>query len=168
MRSRDDSESSRLQDALEAYRAAAHADADSHFDERALESQRLRILARLEQVGQRARVLPFPGAMSAVRTASGTSRRWISAAAAAGLLIGLVTGQLLHVMPGDNWGQRDPVRLAPPAARMTLVPVVASTSLDPEDALLDAIDAAVTRQGAPDLRAFDDITFASELRWPER
>jgi hypothetical protein len=45
---------------------------------------------------------------------------------------------------------------------------VASTSLDPEDALLDAIDAAVTRQGAADLRAFDDITFASELRWPER
>ena len=35
------------------------------------------------------------------------SRRWISAAAAAGLIIGLGTGQLLHVIPGDNWVNRD-------------------------------------------------------------
>jgi hypothetical protein len=65
-------------------------------------------------------------------------------------------------MPGDNWVHRDPVRASPPAppARMAIVPAVVNTSLDPEDALLDAIDAAVKRQGASDLRAFDDLTFS--------
>jgi len=160
MTSRQDSEA-RLKEALEAYRAAAHAEADSFFDERALETQRGRILARLEQVGQRARVLPFPGASAGVRPGVGHSRRWISAAAAAGLFIGLVTGQLLHVMPGDNWVHPEPVRLGPPApGRMAVVPAVVQTSFDSEDALLDAIDAAITRRGASDLRAYDDLTFS--------
>ena len=44
MKSREDSEA-RLKEALEAYRSAAHAEADSYFDERALETQRGRILA---------------------------------------------------------------------------------------------------------------------------
>lgn len=160
MTPREDSEA-RLTDALDAYRAAAHAEADSHFDERALEAQRVRILARIEQFGHRARVLPFPSAAANIRLGTSHPRRWISAAAAAGLFIGLVTGQLLHVMPGDNWGHRDPVGVTAPAgARMAVVPAVANTALDPEDALLDAIDAAVTRQGALDLRAFDDLTFS--------
>lgn len=153
----------RRDDALDAYRAAARAEADRHFDDRALETQRARILARLEQAGQRARVLPFPGSTPPSRPGTGHTRRWISAAAAAGLLIGLITGQLLHVMPGDNWVHRDPGRLgAPPRGSMAVVPAVATTSIDAEDALLDAIDAAVTRRGATDLRAFDDFMFASE------
>lgn len=161
MSRREDTEAT-LTDTLDAYRAAAHAEADSHFDDRALEAQRARILARLEQAGQRARVLPFPGAGTTVRLGASHTRRWISAAAAAGLFIGLVTGQLLHVMPGDNWVHREPVRVAAPsrAPRMAIVPAVANTSLDPEDALLDAIDAAVDRQGAWDLRAFEDLTFS--------
>lgn len=161
MTSRDDTEA-RLKNALDAYRAAAHAEADGYFDERALEAQRLRILARLEQAGHRAKVLPFPGVMAAGRPGAGTSRRWISAAAAAGLLIGLVTGQLLHVMPGDNWVHRDPIRSAQPSPRMAVVPAVVNTSLDADDALLDAIDRAVARHGARDLRAFDDLTFGNE------
>jgi hypothetical protein len=160
MTSRDDSEASR-QDALEAYRAAAHAEADGYFDDRALEAQRLRILARLEQAGYRAKVLPFPGALASARLGTSSSRRWISAAAAAGLLVGLLTGQLLHVMPGDNWvhPDRTPIGQQPGAARLTAVPVVAKASLDADDALLDAIDAAVARHAVTDLRAFDDLTF---------
>jgi hypothetical protein len=107
----------RMTEALDAYRAAAHAEADGYFDERALEAQRVRILARLEQAGQRARVLPFPGAGATPRLGPSHSRRWISAAAAAGLFIGLVTGQLLHVMPGDNWVHREPVRVSAPPGR---------------------------------------------------
>ena len=77
----------------------------------------VRILARLEQAGHRARVLPFPGAGTGVRLGTSHPRRWISAAAAAGLFIGLVTGQLLHVMPGDNWVHRDRSGVASPAGR---------------------------------------------------
>lgn len=153
-----------LADALDAYRAAACAEADGHFDDRALEVQRQRILQKLVQAGQPARVLRFPGAAAAFRPTGGISRRWISAAAAAGLLVGLITGQLLHVMPGDAWvhgvAPRGPQ--AVPASRMAVVPAMATT--DADNALLDAIDVAVTSRGASDLRAFDDLTFAYEPR----
>lgn len=154
---------------VDAYRAAAHAEADAHFDDRALEAQRQRILQRIDQAGQSARVIRFPGVPVGLRTATHTSRRWISAAAAAGLLIGLLTGQLLHVLPGDNWVHRDAGRTAatapPPAAgRMTIVPALATTTIDADDALLDAIDAAVSAHAVSDLRALDDLTFAYEPR----
>jgi len=154
-----------LADALAAYRAAACAEADAHFDERTLEAQRQRILQKITQAGQPARVLPFPGATGSFRPAAGISRRWISAAAAAGLLVGLVTGQLLHVIPGDTWVHRVAPRQAQPApaGRMLIVPAVSATT-DADNALLDAIDVAVTSRGASDLRAFDDLTFAYEPR----
>ncbi len=155
--------------ALEAYRAAAHAEADAHFDERALETQRQKILQRLEQAGQRARVIPFPGATEPVRPGIASSRRWISAAAAAGLLIGLVTGQLFHVSHGDRWVPQVASAPRPAAAapatngRMAAVPALA-TFTDPDDDLLDAVELAVSRHGAYELRAFDDLTFAYESR----
>ena len=46
--------------ALEAYRAAACAEADAHFDDRALETQRHKILARLAHLGHPAKVIRFP------------------------------------------------------------------------------------------------------------
>jgi hypothetical protein len=161
MTSHDDPGMTR-RDILEAYKAAAWAEADAHFDERTLEAQRLRILARIEQGGQRAKVLPFPGAAPTGRLVGGSSRRWISAAAAAGLLVGLLTGQLLHVMPGDNWvhpERRTLTQQSTPALR-SVVPAVATASLDPDDMLLDAIDRAVAQQSITDLRAFDDLTFS--------
>jgi hypothetical protein len=161
MTSHDDS-GARRRDVLDAYRAAARAEADAHFDERALEAQRQRILARLEQAGHRAKVLPFPGALATTRLGASTSRRWISAAAAAGLLVGLLTGQLLHVIPGNNWSRADRGPLTQPVAapRRAIAPAVVQTSLDPDNALLDAIDAAVARHAVTDLRAFDDLTFS--------
>ena len=48
--------------ALEAYRAAACAEADAHFDDRALETQRHKILARLAHLGHPAKVIRFPKA----------------------------------------------------------------------------------------------------------
>ena len=157
MTSHDDAGMTR-RDILDAYRAAAWADADAHFDERMLEAQRLRILARIELAGQRAKVLPFPGAAPTGRLARGSSRRWISAAAAAGLLVGLLTGQLLHVMPGDNWVHPERRPLAPGTLR-TVAPAVVKASVDPDDVLLDAIDRAVAQQAITDLRAFEDLTF---------
>jgi hypothetical protein len=151
--------------ALEAYRAAAHAEADAHFDERALEAQRARILQRIDQAGHRARVIPFPGAPEPLRGGASSSRRWISAAAAAGLLIGLLTGQLVHVLPGgDAWMHRAVSAPAVAPARMAAVPAVATLAADPDDELLDAVELAVSWRGASDLRAFDDLTFAYEPR----
>ena len=161
-----------LATALEAYRAAAHAEADAHFDEHALEAQRLRILQRIEQAGHPARVLRFPGVPAALVPPAPSHRRWISVAAAAGLLVGLLTGQLLHVLPGDAWVHRTSTAAntatrsapaTPPAAsRMGVVPALAMDGMDAEDALLNAVDLAVRTHAAPELRALSDFTFAYE------
>ena len=113
-------------------------------------------------------MLHFPTAVTAARpSVADVSRRWISAAAVAGLIIGLGTGQMLHVMPGDNWVNRDTEArptAAAPAGRLAVVPALAITSADADDALLDAIDVAVTSRGASELRALDDLTFVYEPR----
>jgi len=44
--------------------------------------------------------------------------------------------------------------------RRAIAPAVVQTSLDPDNVLLDAIDAAVARHAVTDLRAFDDLTFS--------
>ena len=136
--------------ALEAYRAAACAEADAHFDDRALETQRHKILARLAHLGHPAKVIRFPKAGNVEVPTSGVNRRWISVAAAAGLIIGLLGGQLVHLMPQSNR------RLAPMATSMapsapsgpTFVPVSAST----DDGLLGEIELAM-QLGPTELRS---------------
>lgn len=143
--------------ALAAYRAAAHAEADAQFDDRALETQRAKILARLAHLGESARVIRFPGVSRGSQpSTSVVSRRWISIAAAAGLIIGLLGGQLVHLLPAG------PIRpaTAPVAERPTpsigpaFVPVVASA----DDDLFAEIDFALELRSADELRALDELT----------
>ena len=71
-------------------------------------------------------------------------------------------------MPGDNWVQsrHDHAsrgrRRRRPSGRSC--PPWRSPSADADDALLDAIDVAVTSRGASELRALDDLTFVYEPR----
>jgi len=147
---------------LEAYRAAACAEADAHFDDRALETQRHKILARLAHLGHPAKVIRFPKAGNVEVPMGGVNRRWISVAAAAGLLIGLLGGQLVHLVPQSNR------RLAPMATSIApsapsgpaFVPVSAST----DDGLLGEIELAMQLRGAAELRALDEITPLADPR----
>jgi hypothetical protein len=149
--------------ALEAYRAAACAEADAHFDERALEAQRHKILARLAHLGHPAKVIRFPKAGAVEAPTGGVNRRWISVAAAAGLIIGLVGGQLVHLIPQSN---RRPLPVASstapsaPTTGPTFVPI--SASLD--DGLLGEIELAMEMRGAPELRALDEFTPLADAR----
>jgi hypothetical protein len=78
-------------------REDAAAEADAMFTPARLEAQRLQILHRLEHASHpAARVIPFPshgGQNLSIFTGSQV-RRWIAAAAAAGLLIGLTVGRM--------------------------------------------------------------------------
>ena len=139
-------------------RDAAFAEADALFDETRLEAQRSRILDRLAQMGHAARVLRFPARnREAAMPAPTGSRRWVSVAAAAGLIIGLLAGQLVHLIP---WDARDrsqtisSIRQPP-----VLVPASngGSRALS-DDELLDEIEAAVQVRRAHSLRALDEIT----------
>jgi len=147
--------------ALDAYRAAAHAEADAHFDERALEAQRHKILARLAHLGETARVIRFPGAPRGAIPAAPANRRWISVAAAAGLIIGLISGQLLHVMPRTVTVRSASRQALSPAIELpaelpgpSFVPIVATQ----DDGLLGEIDGAIELRSVAELRALDELT----------
>jgi hypothetical protein len=137
------------------------------FDASRLEHQRTRILDRLAHLGHVARVLPFPArTREAVLPAARGSRRWMSAAAA-GLIIGLVSGQLLHTLPFDTAGSRNAatVQAPPRAASSGIVPALATAPALTDDELLDEIEAAVQLRRAQSLRALDALTpTAAEFR----
>lgn len=146
-------------------RDAAWQEADAVFDDAALESQRGRILARLAHLGHAARVLRFPGRTREVAMpVSPIGRRWLSIAAAAGLLIGLVAGQLIHFVPWDTRLHRT----APPAqtvgtpARGSAGPILVQASSNlpaaTDEELLDEIDEAMQLRRAATLRALDAFT----------
>lgn len=154
-------ELSRLTADAEGWRDAARAQADSLFDDTRLEAQRSRILDRLATLGKAARVLPFPRQnREVVMPVSTTSRRWISVAAAAGLIIGLVAGQLLHLAPLDGLARRDAALTVPPASRPASGPMraVATDTLPSDDQFLDEIEATVQLRRAHSLRALDALT----------
>ena len=147
-------------------RLHAFAEADAVFDTALVDAQRTRILDRLAHLGQMARVLPFPSrSRDAVMPVATGSRRWVSVAAAAGLIIGLVAGQLLHFVPLDGTADRDLVTISPRPASPLIVPVSSSSPLLSDDELLDEIEAAVQLRRAQSLRALDALTpTASEFR----
>ena len=153
----DDTESSQAA-ALEAYRAVAHAEADAHFDDRALDAQRHQILARLAHLGHTAKVIRFPRAAHIAAPVAGVNRRWISVAAAAGLIIGLLGGQIVHLVPQPTR------RLAPMASSMA--PSVSSMTgylparltISQDDGLLGEVDFAVQVRSASELRTLDELT----------
>ena len=162
-------ELARLTATSDEWREAALAEADAVFDAGALEGQRTRILDRLAHLGQVARVLPFPTRAREVTmpVAKGT-HSWVSVAAAAGLIIGLVAGQLLHFVPTSVERQsRDQVTMQAPtrSAPASILPAVSTTPLLSDDELLDEIEAAVQLRRAQSLRALDALTpTASEFR----
>jgi hypothetical protein len=146
---------------METLRDAAWQEADAAFDDAMLEAQRGKILARLANLGKAARVLRFPARMrDASMPVSPISRRWVSVAAAAGLIIGLVAGQLLHFVPWESQLHRPGGQLqvsAPRPQAGIIVQSAAVVSLS-DDELLDEIDEAMELRRAPNLRALDAFT----------
>ncbi len=147
---------------LEAYRAAACAEADAHFDDRALESQRHKILARLAHLGHPARVIRFPKAPSGEMPAPRVNRRWISVAAAAGLLIGVLGGQFVHIVPKQTRRLPPMATSIAPSAQPRAAYVQTASVVD--DGLLGEIDNALQLRSAAELRVLDELTFSDEPR----
>jgi hypothetical protein len=146
--------------ALEAYRAAACAEADAHFTDAALDAQRHKILARLAHLGHHAKVIPFPNAPQGEVQGASVNRRWISVAAAAGLIIGLLGGQLVHILP------QQPRRLPPMATSIApsapSLPNFVPASVPMDDGLLGEIELVMQARTANELRALDEFTLADQ------
>lgn len=84
---------------LDEVSTVADARADVLFSGEKLARQQARILQRIEQEGRPGRLIAFPaGEQPAPLVArSRPASRWVAAAAVAGLVVGLVTGQLIPV-----------------------------------------------------------------------
>ena len=153
---------SALEASLRQYSAAACAEADAVFDDHALETQRHKILAKLAHLGHTARVIRFPKAPLGDINTSAINRRWVSIAAAAGLIIGVLGGQFVHLLPQQTR------RMAPMATSIApsapAQPQFLKVSVPVDDGLLDEIEVAMQARGSAELHALDELTPLSNSR----
>ena len=150
---------------METVRAEGQAEADAVFTPERLRTQHQHIARRLEQVGRAARVISFPAQFvhrSIAASATRTAPRWIAAAAAAGLFIGVALGASYEwnaligsARPPSSRGAdaSRPSRLTPVATRGSSQADVAA-----DDAFLSDLEVALERPHTRELLAFDAFT----------
>jgi hypothetical protein len=146
-------------------RTEADAETDAIFTAEQLRQQQEQILRRIEHVSRSARVISFPS-QSAHSTTAGTGRvapRWLAAAAAAGLFVGVAVGGTI-LQPGFRRpapamrvaAQATATRPTPaPAVRVNSAP--APDTFD-DDAFLMELEFALERPHTRELQPFDALT----------
>jgi len=153
---------------MDTVRREGEAEADSIFTADRLRAQQQHIAKRIALVGRPARILSFPGRIVR-RTLTGSSTRtaprWVAAAAAAGLFVGVAVGASYQF----RWGAA-PYRGGQPylvtgtasqrAARLTPVATrgAGQAEVAADDAFLSDLEAALDRPRTRELVAFDDFT----------
>ena len=149
---------------MDTLRRDGDAEADAIFTPERLRLQQQHIVGRIALVGRHARVLSFPGRIVRRTIEASGSRhapRWVAAAAAAGLFVGVAVGasfQWRSQLQGrqsfftDAGRGRGP-RLPPVATRSTGQADVAS-----DDAFLSDLEIALERPHTRELQAFDALT----------
>jgi anti-sigma factor RsiW len=153
---------------MDTLRGAGDAEADALFTPERLRAQQEQIARRIELVGRNARVLSFPSRIVRRTINVSTSRtapRWIAAAAAAGLFIGVALGasyQFQWGNPGMRRGQPLLVRDAGAQRLSRVVPAATRGTGQPEaatdDAFLSDLEVALERPHTTELLAFDALT----------
>jgi anti-sigma factor RsiW len=151
---------------MDGIRAEADAEVDELFPAARLHEQQQQILHRLEHVHRSARVISFPGRRAA-GTAHATGRvapRWLAAAAAAGLFIGVAVGGFLTP---DRFHRTSaassPIVTAPVSVKSgsgtPAVRVNSTTSEQPDDdAFLMELELALARPHTRELLPLDAMT----------
>jgi len=146
-----------LQGAFDGAREAMIGRADAAFSADRLAEQRDRIMRRIEAQTAGPRVLPFPAAPAATAGASfPIMRRWIAAAAVAGLLIGLAAGRFIHLQ-ADRTVSTQAALSSPSRTTPVMRAVNVAPAMD-EDAFLAELDVASRAPRADELRAIYAFT----------
>jgi hypothetical protein len=148
---------------LERLRTEAVSDADAAFPADRLAAQQAQILRRIEAVGRPARVIAFPRFTRPLSARPSVAHRWVTAAAAAGLVIGVALGQWLDLSHrfGSQPGREGEVALSAPAPvpQPEIAIQTARTGIISDEALLSELDASLAMHPAVEpLRAIDTIT----------
>lgn len=148
---------------LEGISLEGTAEADELFTIDRLQRQRETILHRLEHAGRTAKVISFPGhpTNSVAGPVSRSATRWLAAAAAAGLFVGVAVGGAFlpsqatpaRALAGD--AVPAPARAVPAAAHIT--PSPASEAID-DDRFLRELEVALQRPHTRELLPFDNLT----------
>ena len=146
---------------MDTLRREGEVEADAIFTPERLRAQQQQIARRVELVGRPARILSFPGRI--VRRTIGVSQsrtapRWVAAAAAAGLFVGVAVGASYQWnsahLPAGSFGARDlNARIAPLTTRGESA---ADSAAD--DAFLSDLELALERPHTRELQAFDAFT----------
>jgi hypothetical protein len=150
----------------DAVRAEGAAESDEVFTPERLQAQQQHIARRIGSIGRAARVLSFPSQFVSRRIGGSSPRvatRWIAAAAAAGLFVGVGAGMFLDNAHSASApvGQLASVQRASGPHAAHLAPAAARARDDSEatdDAFLSELDTALARPHTPELAPFDALT----------
>ena len=142
---------------LESVRIDARSEAHESFPAERLAAQQALIFRRLEAAERPARVIAFPRFAQPLTSRTSHASRWIAAAAAAGLIVGVGVGQLMDLRHSLARPQATQARLSPTvnAGRDARVQ---SLSAARDEAFLSELDATLSRASVPELRALDAFT----------
>jgi len=154
-----------LEGFLEVLRGEAEAETEAVFSGEQLVHQKDQILRRVEQLHRAARVISFPVSTLPPTTAgaAGFASRWVAAAAAAGLFVGVAVGSTVfgHQMPAAS---ERAMQVAAPAARMAPQPAVLVSSPAPvvetvdDELFMSQLEMALARPWTRELMPFDALT----------
>jgi hypothetical protein len=139
---------------------AASVEAEAAFPPEKLAAQQARILQRIEQDGRPARVITFPAVPAAdirpLRTRP--AGRWIAAAAAAGLAIGLLAGHLAHDLPAFGRPARTTIARSTQAVSNTPTTVHAVNATLNDEEFLGELESALHGPHLAVLRPLNELT----------
>jgi hypothetical protein len=150
---------------MDTLRAEADAELDDLFPAERLRAQQQQIARRLEHLGHAARVIAFPGhppGHAAVVAPARLAARWVAAAAAAGLFLGIGLGGYWH----SSAPRRVPVAasVTPQSAAKASVVSLTVPEDDPADSFeihdqfLSEVEVAMERPHTPELAVLDELT----------
>jgi hypothetical protein len=139
-------------------RVDAASEVDELFPPERLASQHAQIFRRLEASERPARVIAFPKFAQPLTSRSSSGSRWIAAAAAAGLIVGVGVGQMMDIRHSLG-GPVAPVRQARlDNQRLSNAEVRTVSTNGREEAFLSEVDVTLSRPALPELRALDEFT----------
>ena len=142
---------------LETLRLDAKTEADDSFPPERLAAQHAQIFRRLEAAERPARVIAFPTFAQPLTSRTSHASRWIAAAAAAGLIVGVGVGQLMDLRHSLTRATTE--RAAPTTmAAQRLDPRLSPVNVMRDEAFLSELDASLSRAAVPELRALDAFT----------
>ena len=144
-----------LLDTLADAHGAAEADADAAFTPERAAAQRAAIMARLGGATDQ-RVLSFPPrAEPAARArAPRPALGWMLTAAAAGLVVGVGTGQGIYL----EWPVSNTTAAVRPITPPAPARVAADDIDDSDDAILSGVEVALSGRGVDELQPLDALT----------